>query len=163
MRTRLIPLGAALVLLLAACGGSSGSNQHSSDSPSTSTTALGAVDSADTTAANSTEDLPEPDDGSQVTTTTAYSASDPALNPIGAAHMVDDLITGAAADGTVTAAELAEILVAVGTPAGQANCEGDILSQLGVTDPTDLDAIRTASVNMTTDQQVALGNCITGG
>lgn len=85
-------------------------------------------------------------------------------DPIQELAVINELVEEANADGEVTGEEISEILeVASDTPAAQADCEGAILAELGVTDPTDLDQLREASANMTEEQVAALSTCITGG
>ena len=75
---------------------------------------------------------------------------------------VDELIDAANADGVVSEAEMTEILTEVGTPAQQASCEGAILAELGVTDPTDVEQLQAVADQLTEEHQIALGQCISG-
>ncbi len=86
------------------------------------------------------------------------------LDPVAVTAAITEMVDDANADGDVTGDEISEILmVASDTPESQADCEGAILAELGVTDPTDLDQLREAAAAMTEDQRAALTVCIAGG
>ncbi len=173
MRARLLTLIAALLLLLAACGGSS--DDTSNEQPATT----GAV-TTDSTAEPAEDDVPEPSDTEGEGTIPPETTETPEtpettvnptigfeIDPVGSGQAVDDLIAEAAADGNVTGEELTEILEVSGTPEAQATCEGDLLAQLGITDPTDVEALQQAAALITEDQQIELSTqlstCIAAG
>lgn len=88
---------------------------------------------------------------------------DPDVDVLPSSEEVDAMIEEANADGVVTETEMAEILTESGTPQAQASCEGAVLAELGVTDPTDLDQLRTVAEELTEEQRIELSNCIAGG
>jgi len=136
MRSRLVPIVATAVLILSGCGGSNSSSGNTG--PTTSTTP--------TTLASST--------GTSETSTTTLAI----LDPVSEGQMIEGLITTANADGKVTGNELSEILVATGVPQNQADCEGALLADLGITDPTDLSSLSGGS--LTPDQALQLSTCM---
>lgn len=86
------------------------------------------------------------------------------VDPIADVAVINDMVEEANADGEVTGEEISEILEAASeTPEAQADCEGAILAELGITDPTDLDQLQAAGAAMTEEQRVALSTCIAGG
>ncbi len=149
MRARLLALSTAILVLAAACGGSgSGSIEDQTTIPTDDTAvAVTTQDQADPTTDRISSDAPEADDGAGV----AAAAS---------SQVVTDLVTKAGSDGDVTNVELTEILTAVGIPESQATCEGNLLAELGFTDPTDVDALRAAAGQLTEDQRVQLSTCM---
>jgi len=79
-------------------------------------------------------------------------------DPVREGQLIEDLITTANADGKVTGNELSDILVATGVPQSQADCEGTLLAELGITDPTDLSSLSGGS--LTPDQALQLSTCM---
>ena len=132
MRSRLFSVIAAAALLASACGGSNSSNTN--DQPTT------------TAAASS---------GSSAPSTTSSQAAADTTTP---GQALEDLITKANADGTVTADELSEMLVVTGVEQGQADCQAQLLAELGISDPTDLSALSGGS--LATDQALQLSTCM---
>jgi len=49
------------------------------------------------------------------------------------------------------------------TPENQVSCEGVLLAELGVTDPTDPDQLVEAANITTEEQRIALAGCLSGG
>lgn len=129
MRSRLFFLIAIAALVSSACGGSDASNTN--DPGTTTTTAASAGSVAPST---SSVDTPTP------------------------GQVLEDLITEANADGEVTADELSEMLVVTGVPQGQADCQAQLLAELGISDPTDLSALSGGS--LTPDQALQLSTCM---
>ena len=85
------------------------------------------------------------------------------IDPVGVTDQINTMIEQAAADGEVTGEEIGEILEVSGTPESQADCEADLLAELGVTDPTDPEQLVEAVTIMTEDQRIALSVCLGGG
>ncbi len=133
MRSRLFSLIAVATLVLSACGSSDSS---STNDPGTTTTTAPAVNTAapSTTSIQPTGDTPT--DG----------------------QLLEDLITKANADGEVTADELSQMLVLTGVPQGQADCQAQLLAELGISDPTDLSAL--SGGGLTADQALRLTTCM---
>ena len=73
-------------------------------------------------------------------------------------QVLEDLIIKANADRTVTADELSEMLVVTGVPKDQADCQAQLLSELGISDPTDLSALSGGS--LTADQALQFNTCM---
>jgi len=132
MRSRLFSLVAVATLVLSACGSSDSSNTN--DPGTTTTTA-----SANTVAPSTTSIQPTGD------------------TPTGG-QQLEDLITKANADGEVTADELSQMLVLTGVPQGQADCQAQLLAELGISDPTDLSAL--SGGGLTADQALRLTTCM---
>ncbi len=156
MRARLLTLSAALLLLAAACGGA---DDTSNDQPPT-TGAVTTESTADPVEDDTTEPVPTDDEGTTPPETTVDPATVFEVDPVGSGQAVDELIAKAAADGNVTGEELTEILEVSGPPEAQATCEGDLLAQLGITDPTDVEALQQAAAAITEEQRVQLSTCI---
>jgi len=133
MRSRLFVLIAISALVASACGSSDSSNTND---PGTTTTAAESV-------------------GSVVPSTTSIQ---PTVDPPTAGQLLEDLITKANADGEVTADELSEMLVVTGVPQGQADCQAQLLAELGISDPTDLSAL--SGGGLTADQALRLTTCM---
>ncbi len=132
MRSRLLSLIAVAALLLAACGSSDSSSTN--DQETTTTAAPVATASPSTTSIQPTGDALT--DG----------------------QLLEDLITKANADGEVTADELSQMLVLTGVPQGQADCQAQLLAELGISDPTDLSAL--SGGGLTSDQALRLTTCM---
>ncbi len=165
-RNRLLFAIAAALLILAGC-----SDDSSSDAPNTGDDSTD--DSGDDTSDESDAGDDAPDTGDDSTGDAPDTGDTPdaegipsdalEIDPIGVSEQITTMIEDAGADGDVTGEEIGEILEVSGTPEGQATCEGDLLAELGVTDPTDPEQLAEAALSMTEDQRIALSVCMGGG
>ena len=153
MRTFLLICGVILSLLLASC-----SNDSVDDPPA-------GEPESESESIDEVDDAPEADDETEPgdNTEDLNTEDNITVDPIAAGQEIDDLIAEASVDGVVTGEELTEILEVSGVPAAQATCEGTLLAQLGITDPTDIDALRAAAATLTDEQRIELSTCIGGG
>jgi len=160
MRNRLLFALVAGLLVLAGCSDDSSSDDSdtgdgTSDDSGDGSTGGDSSDSGDS-------DSDTTDDGS-TGTDDVLPPDALEIDPVGVTDQIDTMIEEASADGDVTADEIGEILEVSGTPEAQAACEGSLLAELGVTDPTDPDQLVEAATSMTEEQRIALSVCLGGG
>lgn len=165
---RISPLLLAFVLILSACGGDDdGDDSTPSTNDQVEEDGYAPSDEVevDEDAENDEADE-DADDGDETVADDGDGLDEAGIDaePIVITEAIIEMVDDANADGDVTGDEISEILeVASDTPAEQADCEGAILAELGVTDPTDIDQLRAAAAAMTEEQRAALSTCITGG
>ena len=174
MRNRLLFALVAGLLVLAGCSDDSSSDDSDTGDGTSDDSGDGSTDddSSDdgdsdsgTTDDNTTDGGTGDDSGDDGSTGTDDVLPSDALeiDPVGVTEQIDTMIEEASADGDVTGDEIGEILEVSGTPEAQATCEGALLAELGVTDPTDPDQLVEAATRMTEDQRIALSVCLGGG
>ncbi len=163
MRNRLLFAFAAALLVLAGCSDDSSSDVPDTGDDSTDDSGDETSDDPGDDAGDSSGDTGDSDTGDDSTDDEVIPPDALEIDPIGVSEQIVTMIEDAGADGDVTGEEIGDILEVAGTPEGQATCEGELLAELGVTDPTDPDQLTEAALAMTEDQRIALSVCLGGG
>lgn len=159
---RLATLALAVATLLAACGGDADPSVDEGNGTTTTTTIETQDDEVETGDSADIEDDGDDADASDADDD-GDGLDDPDDDTLGTSPDIEEMVDAANEDGTVTSEEMAEILVESGTPETQASCEGRILAELGVTDPTDPEQLQAVAADLTEEQRAALSNCIAAG
>lgn len=165
LRMRFPLLLLILALGLAACSGDEPTIEPTTDSTPADADDAVTTDDGQTETGDSADledetdevvDTEDPDDD-------GLGDPDSSVDPVASSEEIEALIEEANADGVVTGDEMTEILTESGTPDSQASCEGAILAELGVTDPTDIDQLQEVADELTEEMRIELSNCIAGG